>query len=74
MLETLVALSIVGVAVFLAVLTAYLGAVLRGLRSIGVTLDKVSFGVRAIEQETAGLGDAAGRVNADLAAWIEREG
>lgn len=74
MLEALVTITIVGVVLVLAVLLAYLGTILHGLREIGVTLDKVSFGVRAIEQETATFSRSTVRINGDLDGLIERKG
>lgn len=66
MLELLVALTIVEVVLLLAVLARYLLATLRGLRDIGKLLDQISFGVRAIDTQTARIAPDTDRLETTL--------
>lgn len=71
MLELLVALTIVEVVLLLAVLAGYLLATLRGLRDIGRLLDQISFGVRAIDTQTARIAPDTDRLEAALGDAVE---
>lgn len=62
----LVILSVVEVVLVLGVLVAYLVVIIRSLRRSSQYLAKVSFGVRAIETQTASIGPSVLRINARL--------
>lgn len=63
----LIAMTIVEVLLVLGVLVAYLVAIARSLRRTARTLGRVSFGVRAIEQQCASIGPGVTTVNGQLA-------
>ncbi|WP_219415766.1 hypothetical protein [Pseudonocardia nigra] len=67
-------LTIVGVAVVLAAVAAYLIAYLVVLRSAMRTLGTVNAGVRAIGRRVEPLGPVLAEVNGDLAAVRDRLG
>lgn len=78
MRAVLITLSLLEVAVVLAVLVVYLVAVSRSLRRTSATLGKVSFGVRAIETQTRSIGvhapvlnDRLSQVASDVAALTD---
>lgn len=56
----------VEIALVLAVLVTYLVVITRTLRRINRSLGQVSFGVRAIESQTAPVGESVVRVNGQL--------
>ncbi|HVL97608.1 MAG TPA: hypothetical protein VM266_17265 [Solirubrobacteraceae bacterium] len=62
----LIVLTLVEVLLLVVVLAGYLIAIARTLRNISKTLGLVTFGVRAIESQTAPIGQALGDVNAAL--------
>ena len=65
-------LTIVGVAVVLAAVAAYLVAYLVLLRAAMKTLGTVNVGVRAIGRRVEPLGPILGEVNGDLTAVRDR--
>lgn len=67
MTALLVALTIVEIAVVLAVLVYYLARIAGSLRRTSALLGKVSFGVRAIETQTSVIGPSVLVVNEQLA-------
>lgn len=62
----LIILTLVEVLLVVLVLAGYLVAIARSLRRISATLGLVTFGVRAIESQTAPIGPALGTVNGAL--------
>ena len=63
---TLVILTILEVVALVVVLAIYLTLVSRHLRSIASSLAKVTFGVRAVEQQVSVIGPGVGKVNETL--------
>jgi hypothetical protein len=66
MTSLLVVLTVAEILLFVVVLGAYLVRIATRLRSIASNLAKVTFGVRAIEQEASAVGPAANRINSAL--------
>jgi hypothetical protein len=66
MTTALVILTVVEVAVVVAVLATYLVLVDRRLRVVSSYLGKIAFGVRAVESQTAPIGPSVLRINATL--------
>ena len=66
MTALLIVLSVLLVVIVLAVLSIYLVAIARTLRRTAGYLGKVSFGVRAIESQTAPIGPGVTRINQQL--------
>jgi len=66
MKKTLVAATVGEVVALVAVLAGYLVVVARSLAHVSATLAKVSFGVRAIETQTAPVGPALTATNESL--------
>lgn len=66
MKTTLIVLSTIEVLVLVLVLAGYLIAISQTLRRISQTLGLVTFGVRAIEQQTAPVGTLLADINAAL--------
>ena len=64
LLTILTALEIV---LFVAVLAIYLNRIAAALQRISSALAKVTFGVRAIESQTASIGPGVVKVNGQLA-------
>lgn len=62
----LIVLTLVEVALLVAVLATYLIAIAATLRRISKTLGLVTFGVQAIERQTAPIGPVAGDINGAL--------
>lgn len=62
----LIVLTLAEVAILVVVLATYLVLIARTLRSVSQTLGLVTFGVRAIEAQTAPIGPVLGDVNAAL--------
>ena len=62
----LIIVTLVEVVLLVVVLAAYLIAIAVRLRKISHTLGLVTFGVRAIEQQTAPLGPTLGDINGAL--------
>lgn len=63
---TLVILTVLEVVALVIVLAIYLIIIIRRLRSIGSTLGRVAFGVRAVEQQVSMIGPGVRRVNRTL--------
>jgi ABC-type branched-subunit amino acid transport system permease subunit len=63
----LITLTVVEIVVFLGAVVVYLVAIARSLLRTAGNLGKVSFGVRAIETQTAPIGPSVTRINAQLA-------
>lgn len=66
--KRLVALTLGEVVLLVGALAGYLVAINRSLQRVSQTLARVTFGVRAIEQQTEPIGPALRAVNADLVA------
>ena len=66
MKTVLIIVTLVEVALLVAVLAGYLIAIAATLRRNSKTLGLVTFGVRAIEKQTEPIGPALGGVNAAL--------
>jgi len=64
----LIVLTLVEVAILVAVLAIYLIVIAATLRRVSHTLGLVTFGVRAIEKQTEPIGPVAQDINADLEA------
>lgn len=64
----LVVLTLLEIALVVAVLVYYLVAIARALRRTAVLLGKVSFGVRAIETQCGAIGPSVRRINEQLTA------
>jgi hypothetical protein len=62
----LIVLTLVELAVLVAVLAGYLTVIAGALRRISHTLGLVTFGVRAIEKQTEPIGPVAGEINGAL--------
>lgn len=62
----LIVLTVIEVALVVAVLAGYLVAIAATLRKISSTLGLVTFGVRAIETQTRGAGPALRDINGAL--------
>ena len=62
----LIVLTLVEVLLLVVVLAGYLIAIARTLRRVSSTLGLVTFGVRAIESQTASIGPALRDVNGAL--------
>jgi hypothetical protein len=62
----LLVFTVIEILLFVVVLGAYLVRIATRLKSIASNLAKVTFGVRAIEQESATVGPAATRINSAL--------
>ncbi|MGH9184397.1 MAG: hypothetical protein ACRD0U_01040 [Acidimicrobiales bacterium] len=63
-----VVLSVAEILLVVAVLAYFLNRVARQLNSISASLGKITFGVRAVEQQCSVIGPAADRINENLAA------
>lgn len=70
----LVVLTAVEILLFLGAVVVYLVRITRSLRSTSLYLGKVTFGVRAIESQTAPIGPSVARINAQLAGVAEALG
>lgn len=66
MTTLLVILTVLEIAIVVAVLAIYVIAVTRELRSISTTLGKVAFGVRAVETQTGAIGPGVVSINKTL--------
>jgi hypothetical protein len=66
MTALLIVLTVLLVVIVLAVLATYLVAIARSLRRTAGHLGNVSFGVRAIEAQTAPIGPGVTRINEQL--------
>ncbi|WP_219415779.1 hypothetical protein [Pseudonocardia nigra] len=64
--KTLIALTIAEVAALVGVLAGYLVTIARRLAHVSTTLGKITFGVRAIETQTASIGPALSATNSSL--------
>jgi uncharacterized protein YoxC len=64
----LVSLTVLEVAVALAVLAIYLTLITRRLRYVSEYLGKIAFGVRAVDTQTSSIGDSVIRINKELRA------
>jgi uncharacterized protein YoxC len=62
----LIVLTLVEVAILVAVLAIYLIVIAATLRRVSHTLGLVTFGVRAIEKQTEPIGPVAADINAGL--------
>lgn len=62
----LIVVTLIEVVLVIAVLATYLILIARTLRNISKTLGLVTFGVRAIEKQTEGIGPALQAINSDL--------
>jgi hypothetical protein len=65
-MRLLVTLTTVEIVIFLGALAWYLIAITRSLASSSGSLGKVTFGVRAIEQQTASIGPNVVKINGQL--------
>ncbi len=61
-----VILTVVEIALLVAVLGYFLNVIARQLNSISGTLGKITFGVRAVETQCAVIGPATERLNSSL--------
>lgn len=66
----LVAVTVVEIVLLVVVLASYLVVIARRLSSIADYFAKVTFGVRAIESQTAAIGPAVIRANQELEAVV----
>ncbi len=64
--RTLIAATLAEVTLLVGVLAGYLIAIAARLRSVSVTLGRITFGVRAIETQTAPIGPRLREINAAL--------
>ncbi|MDP8958858.1 MAG: hypothetical protein M3N51_06585 [Actinomycetota bacterium] len=64
----LVVLTVAEIVLVLVVLVVYLVAIRRRLELVTETLAKITFGVRAIESQTASIGASVTRLNRELQA------
>ncbi len=64
--KTLIAATLGEVGLLVAVLAGYLIAIAARLRSVSTTLGKITFGVRAIETQTAPIGPRLRDINGAL--------
>ena len=62
----LITLTAVEIVIFLGAVVVYLIRITRSLRQIALYLGKVTFGVRAIESQTAPIGPSVVRINEQL--------
>ncbi|MGI8425455.1 MAG: hypothetical protein ACR2FO_01660 [Actinomycetota bacterium] len=62
----LITLTTIEILALVIVLATYLIMISRLLRSIAATLAKVTFGVRAVDQQCANIAPAVSQVNAGL--------
>jgi hypothetical protein len=62
----LITLTAVEIVLFLGAVVVYLVRITRSLRSISLHLGKVTFGVRAIEVQTAPIGPSVTKINRQL--------
>jgi hypothetical protein len=62
----LVTLTAIEIALFLGAVVVYLIRILQSLRKISLYLGKVTFGVRAIETQTAPIGPSVVKINGQL--------
>ncbi len=67
MKTTLIVITLVEVALLVVVLAVYLIAIATTLRRVSATRGLVTFGVRAIEKQTAPIGPVVGEINGALA-------
>jgi uncharacterized protein YoxC len=67
----LIIVTLVEVVLLVVVLAAYLIAIAATLRKVSHTLGLVTFGVRAIESQTAPLGPVLGDINGALTGVAE---
>lgn len=58
--------SVLEIALFVAVLGFFLNRITQQLVSVNRTLAKITFGVRAVEQQCLNIGPAADRLNSNL--------
>lgn len=63
----LIVLTVVEILVVVGALAFYLWRIARSLRASSANLAKVTFGVRAIETQCAGIGPSVVKVNTQLA-------
>jgi len=64
--KTLIAATLVEVTLLVGVLAGYLIAIAARLRSVSQTLGRITFGVRAIETQTAPIGPRLREINGAL--------
>lgn len=64
----LIVLTVVEILILLVVLATYLSLIALRLHSISDSFGKVSFGVRAIDSQTAAIGPAVVALNTELEA------
>lgn len=64
----LITLTAVEIVIFLGAVVVYLVRITRSLRTISSNLGKVTFGVRAIETQTAPIGPSVVKINEQLGA------
>lgn len=64
----LIVLTVVEILILLVVLATYLALIALRLHSISDSFGKVSFGVRAIDSQTAAIGPAVVALNTELEA------
>jgi hypothetical protein len=62
----LIVLTLIEVAIVVVVLAVYLIAIATTLRRVSSTLGLITFGVRAIERQTAPIGPVVGDINGGL--------
>ncbi len=62
----LVTLTVIEIVILVGVLAVYLILVAKHLRSIRATLAKITFGVRAVEQQVGVVGPGVTKVNQTL--------
>ena len=62
----LIVITLVEVALLVAVLAGYLTAIATALRRVSITLGLVTFGVRAIEKQTEPIGPVLADINGAL--------
>lgn len=63
---TLVTLTVLEIVALVLALAVYLVLISKHLRSIASTLAKVTFGVRAVEQQVSTIGPGVGQINSTL--------
>ena len=66
MTTLLVVLTVVEIAIAVAVLAGYLVAITRRLTNVSRYLGKIAFGVRAVETQTGAIGPSVLRINKTL--------
>ena len=66
MTSLLVTLTVIEIVLVLAVLATYVVLITKRLRTVSSYLAKISFGVRAVETQTSGIGPGAARLNSAL--------